>query len=136
MLEARQRPNSSRVRRASYHHLSLSVVGPAKPASRRDRGLELTQSHFAAQTKTCEYDGQTATKVTSALTDTCIQFLGFVMSTFGEDIMFVLGSYGHFLTVCYRLFSPSFVTMSSSGDDCAGFCSEVLQKGTSTGVQL
>ena len=42
-----------------------------------------------------EYDGQNATKITSALTDTCIQFPGPVMSDFGKDIMFVLGSYDH-----------------------------------------
>ena len=64
-----------------WNHLSLSVIVPAKPTSRRDCSLELTQSNFAAQTKTCECDGQNATKVTSALTDTCIQFLGPVMST-------------------------------------------------------
>ena len=129
-----QEPKEPKV--CDWNHLSLSVLVSAKLASRRDHGLELTQSHSAAQTKTCKHDRQHATKVTSALTDTCIQFPGPVMSTFGKDIMFVLGSYDKFLTVWYRPFSPSFVTMSSSGDDCAGFCSEVLQKGTSTGIEL
>ena len=86
----------------------------AKPTSRRDRGLEMTQSHFAAQTKTCEYDGQFATKTTSALTDTCIQFPGPVMSTLVKTLCLSLVLMTIFLTVCYRPFSPSFVTMSSS----------------------
>ena len=60
-----------------WNHLWLS----AKPTSKRDRGLELTQPHFAAQKKTFEHNGQNATKITSALTDTCIQFPGPVKST-------------------------------------------------------
>ena len=55
-----------------------------------------------------------ATKITSVLADTWIQFSGPATSTFGKDIVFVLGSYDHFLTMCYRPSSPSFVTMSSS----------------------
>ena len=57
-------------------HLSLSVAMPAKPTSRRDRGLELTQSHFSTQTKKFEHEDQNATKITSALANSCIQFLG------------------------------------------------------------
>ena len=107
-----QEPKEPKV--CDWNHLSLSVIVPAKPTSRRDRGLELTQSHFAAQTKTCEYDGQIATKTTSALTDTCIQFPGPVMSTLVKTLCLSLVLMTIFLTVCYRPFSPSFVTMSSS----------------------
>ena len=60
-----QEPNEPKV--CDWNHLSVSVVVPATPTSRGDRGLELTQSYFAAQTKTCEYDSQICTKVTSAL---------------------------------------------------------------------
>ena len=107
-----QEPKEPKV--CDWNHLSSSVIVPAKPTSRRDRGLELTQSHFAAQTKTCEYDGQFATKTTSALTDTCIQFPGPVMSTLVKTLCLSLVLMTIFLTVCYRPFSPSFVTMSSS----------------------
>ena len=48
-----------------WNHLSLSVAGPAKPASERGRGLDLTQRHFAAQTKTSEREGQNSSKITS-----------------------------------------------------------------------
>ena len=64
-----------------WNHLSLSVTVPAKPTSRHGRGLELTQPHSATQTKTFEHEGQNATKITSALADTCIQFPWLVMST-------------------------------------------------------
>ena len=63
-----------------WNHLSLSVAVPAKPTSRRDRDLELTQPHFVSQTKTFEHEDQNATKITSALADSCIQFPWPVMS--------------------------------------------------------
>ena len=66
-----QEPKEPKV--CDWKHLSLSVDVPAKPTSKRGRGLELIQSHFAAQTKTFEHDGQNATKITSTLIDTCIQ---------------------------------------------------------------
>ena len=97
-----------------WNHLSLSVAVPAKPTSRRGRGLELTQSHFAAQTKTCAHDGQHATKITSALTDTWIQFPGPVTLTLVKTLCLSLVLMTIFLTACYLPFSPSFVTMSSS----------------------
>ena len=53
-----------------WNHLSLNVTVPAKPTSRHGRGLELTQPHFAVQTKTFKHEGQNATKITSALADT------------------------------------------------------------------
>ena len=56
-----------------WNHLSLGNTVPAKPASKSDRDSELIQSHFAAQTKTFEYESQNATKITSALVDSCIQ---------------------------------------------------------------
>ena len=40
---------------------------PVRPASKPGRGLELTQPHFVAQTKTFEHECQNATKRTSAL---------------------------------------------------------------------
>ena len=63
-----------------WNHLTLSVAVPAKPTSKLGRGLELIQSHFAAQTKTFEHENQNATKITSALADSCIQFPWSVMS--------------------------------------------------------
>ena len=84
---------------------------PAEPTSRRARGLELTQPHFAAHTKRFQHEGQNATKITCALTDTCIQFLGL---DFGKDILLSLVLITIFLTVCHLLFSPSFGSISSS----------------------
>ena len=63
-----------------WNHLLLSVTVPATATSRRGRVLNLTQSHFAAQTKTFEHEDQNATKIPSALTDSCIQFPWPVMS--------------------------------------------------------
>ena len=68
-----QEPKEPKV--CDWNHLSLSVTVPAEIALRRDRGLESTQPHFAAQTKTVKHEGQNATKITSALADSCIQFL-------------------------------------------------------------
>ena len=68
-----QEPKEPKV--CDWNHLSLSVTVPAKIALRRDRVLELTQPHFAAQTKTVKHEGQNATKITSALADSCIHFL-------------------------------------------------------------
>ena len=65
-----QEPKEPKV--CDWNHLSLSVAVPAKPTSRHVRGLESTQPHFAAQTKTFEHEGQNATKITSALADTCM----------------------------------------------------------------
>ena len=86
-----QEPKEPKV--CDWNHLSLGVVVPAKLASKRDRDSELIQSHFAALTKTFEYESQNATKITSAFADSCIQSLWPVMSTL---IMFVLSSYDHF----------------------------------------
>ena len=72
-----QEPKEAKV--CDWNHLLFSVV-TAEPTSRRDRGLKLTQPHFAAQAKTCEREGQNATKITSALADSCIQSLWPVMS--------------------------------------------------------
>ena len=69
---------------------------------------------FAAQTKTCAHDGQNATEITSALTDTWIQFPGPVTLTLVKTLCLSLVLMTIFLTVCYLPFSPSFVTMSSS----------------------
>ena len=89
----------------------FSVAVPAEPTSRRARVLELAQPHFAAHTKRFQHEGQNATKITCALTDTCIQCLGL---DFGKDILLSLVLITIFLTVRHLPFSPSFVTMSSS----------------------
>ena len=68
-----QEPKEPKV--CDWNHLSLSVTVPAEIALRRDRGLESTQPHFAAQTKTVIHEGQNATKITSGLADSCIHFL-------------------------------------------------------------
>ena len=73
-----------------WNHLSLSVTGPTQPILRRGRGLDLTQLHFSAQTKTFEHEGQNATKITSALAD--MHSISWASDVdFGKDIMFVLG---------------------------------------------
>ena len=87
---------------------------PAKPTSRRDRGLELTQLHFTAQTETSEHEGHNATEIASARADSCIQFPGPLTLTLVKTLCLSLVLMIIFLTVCYRPFSPSFVTMSSS----------------------
>ena len=61
---------------SDWIHSSLSVAVPAKRTSRRDRDSESTQPHFSTQTKTFEHEDQNATKMTFAIADSCIQFLG------------------------------------------------------------
>ena len=79
-----------------WNHLSLSVGGPAVPASKRGRGLDLTQHHFAAQTKTFEREGQNATQITSVLYRLVhsISFAGDV--DLDENIVSVSGSHEPF----------------------------------------
>ena len=72
---------------------------PAKPTSRHGRGSELTQPHFAAQTKTFEHEGQNATKLTSALAHTFIQFPWPVMSTLVKTLCLSLVLMTIFLSV-------------------------------------
>ena len=69
-----QEPKEPKV--CDWNHLSLGVAVPVRPASKRDLDSELIQSHFAALTKTFEYESQNATKITSAFADSCIQSLG------------------------------------------------------------
>ena len=90
-----------------WNHLSLSVAVPTKPTSKFDRELNLTQSHFVTQTKRCERDSQNATKITSAPTDTCIECLGFVISTLVKTLYLSLILMTIFLTVCHRPFLPA-----------------------------
>ena len=97
--------NQKKQKVCDWNHLLLSVTVPAKPTSRRGRELNLTQSHFAAQTKTCEHEGQHATKITSALTDTCIQFAGPMTSTSVKTLSLSLVLMTIFLTVLPSFFS-------------------------------
>ena len=53
---------------SDWNHLSLSVAGPARLASGRGRVLALTRFN------TCEFENQDATKITSALSDSRINF--------------------------------------------------------------
>ena len=96
-----------------WNHLSLSVIVPAGPVSRHGRDSELTQPHFSTQTKTFEHEGQNATKITSALTDSCIQFPWPVMSMLVKTLCLSLVRMTIFLSVFHLPSSPSFVTMSS-----------------------
>ena len=97
-----------------WNHLLLSVTVPAKPTSKRDRESELTQPHVSTQTKTCEHEGQHATKIMSALTDTFIQFPWPVMSIFVRTLCLCLDLMTICLSMFHFSFSPSCATMSSS----------------------
>ena len=96
------------------NHLFVSVTVPARPALKRDRDLELTQPHFAAQIKTFEHEDQNAAKITSAPADSCIQSPWPVMSISVRTLCLCLVLMTIFLSVINFSFFPSFATMSSS----------------------
>ena len=90
LVETNHTQEQKKQKVCDWNHLSLSVTVPAKPTSRRGRGLELTQPHFSTQTKTFWHESQSATKITSALTDTFIQFPWPVMSIFVRTLCLCL----------------------------------------------
>ena len=105
MFVRKNMPKNHRNQRlCDWNHLSLIVIVPAKPNSRRDRALELTQLHFAAQTKTFEHEGQNASKIESALTDTCIRSSWAVMSILMKTLCLFLVLLTIFLSVFHLLF--------------------------------
>ena len=106
--------NQKKQKVCDWKHLSLSVAVPAKPTSRRDRDSELPQPHSSTQTKTFEHEDQNATKITSALADSCIQSPWPVMSILVKTLCLSLVLMTIFLSVFHLPSSPSFVTMSSS----------------------
>ena len=94
-----------------WNHLSLSVAVTAEPTLKHGHGLK-------SQKKPFEYDNQNATKITSALAHTSIQFSSPVTPTLVKTLCAYLFLVTIFLTVCHRPLSPSVVTMllSSSTD--------------------
>ena len=90
-----------------WNHLSLSVTVPAKPSSRRDRDLELTQPLFSTQTKTFEHEDQNATEITSALADSCIQSPWPLMSILVKTLCLSLVLMTIFLSVFHFPFLPA-----------------------------
>ena len=52
---------------------------------------------------TCEFESQDATTITSASSDSRINFSWMIVSLWSENIMLVLGSYDHF-SQCFTFF--------------------------------
>ena len=107
-IQRSQEPEEPKV--CHWNHLSLSVTVPAKLTSRHGRGLELTQPHFAAQTKTFEHERQNATKSNRLLSQTCIQTISILAKTLCLFLVLMTIS----PSVFPFLFSPSCVAMPSS----------------------